>query len=58
MRSFLVNMTWLEIPAVVIVLSVIGIAVIRAFASSRADGIDVFLRRDMMDDRERNLYRK
>jgi hypothetical protein len=46
MWSFLVNMMLLELPALVIILSVVGTAVLRAFASSRADGIDVFLRRD------------
>jgi hypothetical protein len=53
MRSFPVNMTLLEIAAVVIVLSVVGIVVVRAFASSRADGIDIFMRRGAVDDRER-----
>ncbi len=48
------NMTLFEIPAVVIILCVIGSAVIRAFASSRADGIDIFIRRDMANDRRRN----
>ncbi|WP_228883874.1 hypothetical protein [Paraburkholderia saeva] len=48
------SMTFLEIPAVVIILSLVGITVIRAFASSRADTIDVFMRRGMVDDRERN----
>jgi hypothetical protein len=54
MRSLRVNMTLFEIPAVVIILSFIGITVIRAFASSRADGIDILMRRDVADRRERN----
>ena len=54
MWSFLVDMTLLEIPAVVIVLSVVGTVVVRAFASSRTDGINVFMKRGMADDRERN----
>ena len=54
MWSFLVDMTLLEIPAVVIVLSVVGTVVVRAFASSRTDGINVFMKRGMADDRERS----
>jgi hypothetical protein len=54
MWSFLMNMTLLEIAAVVIVLSVVGTVVVRAFASSRTDGIDAFMSRGMADDRERN----
>jgi hypothetical protein len=54
MWSFLMDMTLLEIPAVVIVLSVVGFVVARAFASSRTDGIDVFMKRGMPDGRERN----
>jgi hypothetical protein len=54
MWSFLMNTTLLEIPAVMIVLSVVGAVVIRAFASSRTDDIDVFMRRGMADGRERN----
>ncbi|WNC92742.1 hypothetical protein RI103_31495 [Paraburkholderia sp. FT54] len=40
------DMTLFEIPAVVIVLSIVGVVVVRAFASSRFDGIDIFMRRD------------
>jgi uncharacterized membrane protein len=54
MRSFLVDMTLFEIPAVVIILCLIGITVIRAFASSRTDGIDMFMRRDTAEDNERD----
>ena len=43
-------MNLLEIPAVVIILGLVGMTVIRAFASSRADGIDMFIRRDMSND--------
>jgi hypothetical protein len=46
-------MTWFEIPAVVIVLGVIGVAVIRAFVSSRSDSIDVFMKRGMASRHER-----
>jgi hypothetical protein len=53
-RSFPVDMTWLEIPAVVIILSVVGIVVIRAFASSRVDNIGLFIRRSFADERKRN----
>jgi hypothetical protein len=54
MWSFIVDMTLLEIAAVVIVLSVVGTVVVRAFASSRTDGINVFMKRGMADDRERS----
>ena len=47
-------MTLFEIPAVVVILSVVGTVVARAFASSSVDGIDIFMRRDMADERERN----
>ncbi len=47
-------MTLFEIPAVVVVLSVIAVVVMRAFASSRTDGIDAFMRRGIADERERN----
>jgi hypothetical protein len=53
-RRFLVNMTLFEIPAVVLILCFIGSAVIRAFASSRADNIDIFIRRSRADDPRRN----
>jgi hypothetical protein len=46
MRRFVVDMTLFEIPAVVIVLGIVGVVVVRAFASSRFDGIDIFMRRD------------
>ncbi|MFM0341453.1 hypothetical protein [Paraburkholderia fungorum] len=48
------NMTLFEILAVVIILSVVGIVVIRAFASSRADNIGLFIRRGIADERKRN----
>lgn len=53
-EEWLVNMTLFEIPAVVVVLSVIAVVVMRAFASSRTDGIDAFMRRGIADERERN----
>ncbi|MGF6772269.1 hypothetical protein P3T18_004757 [Paraburkholderia sp. GAS199] len=42
--------TVFDIPAVVIVLGVIGFTVVRAFLSSRADDIDVFMKRSLPDD--------
>jgi len=54
MWSLLVDMPLLEIAAVVVILSVVGIVVVRAFASSRVDGIDVFMRRDTANERDGN----
>ncbi|MFM0171296.1 hypothetical protein [Paraburkholderia sediminicola] len=48
------DMTLFEIPAVLVVLSIVGVVVVRAFASSRVDGIDVFMRRHTADERERS----
>lgn len=48
------DMTLFEIPAVVVVLGIVGVVVVRAFASSRVEGIDVFMRRHMADERERD----
>jgi hypothetical protein len=53
-RRLVVDMTLIEIAAVVIVLSIVGVVVARAFASSRVDGINVFTRRHMGGERERS----
>jgi hypothetical protein len=45
------DQTLLEIPAVILVLSFIGIVLIRAFTSGRGDDIDVFMRRHGPSDR-------
>ncbi|MFM0628046.1 hypothetical protein [Paraburkholderia xenovorans] len=44
-------MTLFEIPAVVVVLAIVSVVVVRAFASSRVDGIDVFMRRPRLPSR-------
>jgi hypothetical protein len=53
-EEVVVDMTLFEIPAVVVVLSIVGVVVVRAFASSRVDAIDLFMRREMVNEREKS----
>ena len=46
------SVTWFEIPAVVFILSFIGIVVIRACGPSWTDSIDIFIKRGVADERE------
>jgi len=44
-------MNLFDIPAVVIILGLVSVTVIRAFASSRADHIDMFIRRSQSPEK-------
>lgn len=51
------NPTWFEIPAVVVILVLVGIVVIRAFTAplpGAEDPVDIFMRRHLPDDSMRN----